>query len=166
MTIASAVSASGADPATVIPAATILIVDDEPFNRKLLETMLRPEGYATASVASGEEALAAIAVRPPDLILLDVMMPGMDGYEVARTLKANSATSNIPIILVTAHSDHIARLAGVNAGAEDFLTKPVGRVELWRRVRNLLSMKALGNPPQKHNQTPEQEVQDRVSTHD
>jgi CheY-like chemotaxis protein len=138
MTIACAISASASDPAMGTPAATILIVDDEPFNRKLLETMLRPEGYATVSVASGEEALACIAVRAPDLILLDVMMPGMDGYEVARTLKASSATSNIPIILVTAQSDHSARLAGLDAGAEDFLTKPVGRLELWLRVRNLL----------------------------
>ncbi len=166
MTIASAIGSSAADPAAVIPAATILIVDDEPFNRKLLETMLRPEGYATASVASGEEALAFIAMRPVDLILLDVMMPGMDGYEVARTLKASAATSNIPIILVTAHSDHSARLAGLDAGAEDFLTKPVGRIELWRRVRNLLRLKALGDPLQKHNQMPGQEVQECASTHD
>jgi CheY-like chemotaxis protein len=140
MTIASATTAS--DPSTTIPAATILIVDDEPFNRKLLETMLRPEGYSTACVASGEEALAAIAVRAPDLILLDVMMPGMDGYEVARTLKGRAATSDIPIILVTAHSDDSARLAGLDAGADDFLTKPVGRNELWLRVRNLLRLKA------------------------
>ena len=146
-----------------IASATILIVDDEPFNRKLLETMLQPEGYATVSVASGEEALACIAARPVDLILLDVMMPGMDGYEVARTLKASSATSNIPIILVTAQSDQSARLAGLDAGAEDFLTKPVGRVELWLRVRNLLRLKTLGDALQKHNQMLEQEVQRRVA---
>ncbi len=146
-----------------IASATILIVDDEPFNRKLLETMLQPEGYATVSVASGEEALACIAARPVDLILLDVMMPGMDGYEVARTLKASSATSNIPIILVTAQSDQSARLAGLDSGAEDFLTKPVGRVELWLRVRNLLRLKTLGDALQKHNQMLEQEVQRRVA---
>jgi CheY-like chemotaxis protein len=140
-----AINASALEPATALPAVTILIVDDEPLNRKLLETQLQPEGYVTVSVATGEEALASIAVRSPDLILLDVMMPGMDGYEVARTLKASPATSNIPIILVTGHSDHGARLAGLNAGAEDFLTKPVERAELWLRVRNLLRLKALGN---------------------
>ena len=127
------------------PPATILIVDDEFHNRRLLETLLQPEGYLTRSVASGQEALAAIAQRAPDLILLDIMMPGMDGYQVARTLKANSATSNIPIIMVTALADRGARLAGLNAGAEEFLTKPVDRAELWLRVRNLLRLKAFGD---------------------
>jgi PAS domain S-box-containing protein len=149
--------------AAVAPPATILIVDDEPYNRKLLETLLQPEGYATASVASGEEALAAIALRPPDLILLDIMMPGMDGYEVAHRLKASAATSNIPIILVTAQSDDSARLAGLDAGAEDFLTKPVGRTELWLRVRNLLRLKTLGDTLQQHKQRLEHEVQQRVA---
>ena len=100
-----------------IPAATILIVDDEIQNRKLLELLLRPDGYLTPTAASGAEALAAIAQRAPDLILLDIMMPVMDGYQVARLLKANPATSNIPIIMVTAHSDRDARLAGLDAGA-------------------------------------------------
>lgn len=122
-------------------AATILIVDDEIQNRKLLEVLLRPEGYVTLCAANGEEALASIAQRAPDLILLDIMMPGMDGYEVAGILKANPATSDIPIIMVTAQIDRSARLAGLNAGAEDFLTKPVDRAELWLRVRNLLRLK-------------------------
>ncbi len=126
-------------------AATILIVDDEIQNRRLLETLLQPEGYLTLSAASGEEALASIAQRAPDLILLDVMMPGMDGCQVASTLKANPATSNIPIIMVTAQIDRGARLAALNAGAEDFLTKPVDRAELWLRVRNLLRLKAFGD---------------------
>jgi len=123
-------------------AATILIVDDEIQNRKLFEVLLRPEGYRTQSVANGEEALASITQNAPDLILLDVMMPGMDGYHVASVLKANRVTANIPIIMVTAQLDSGSRLAGLNAGAEEFLTKPVDRDELWLRVRNLLRLKA------------------------
>lgn len=130
--------------------ATILIVDDEVLNRKLLEALLQPEGYATVSVNSGEEALALIALQPPDLILLDVRMPGMDGYQVATSLKANPATARIPIIMVTAQVDRAARVVGLDAGAEEFLTKPVDRAELWLRVRNLLRLKAasdlLANP--------------------
>ncbi|MFZ1546606.1 MAG: response regulator, partial [Candidatus Nitrotoga sp.] len=79
--------------------ATILIVEDEPKNRRLLEVMLKPEGYLTVTANNGEEALAMVAEKPPDLILLDVMMPGMNGFEVAAKLKANSATRNLPIII-------------------------------------------------------------------
>ena len=122
-------------------ASTILIVDDEIHNRKLLEVLLRPEGYRTRSAANGEEALASIAQLAPDLILLDIMMPGMNGYQVTSILKANPVTANIPIIMVTAQIEHSARLAGLDAGAEEFLTKPVNRPELWVRVRNLLRLK-------------------------
>jgi PAS domain S-box-containing protein len=94
------------------------------------------------TAGSGEEALAAVAERPPDLILLDIMMAGMDGYQVAARLKSDSATKNIPIIMVTALDDRNARMLGLNAGAEDFLTKPVDRAELSVRVRNLLRLKA------------------------
>jgi CheY-like chemotaxis protein len=129
--------------------ATILIVDDEQPNRKLLETLLRPEGYLTQSVASGEEALASIARNAPDLILLDIMMPGMDGYEVATRLKASPATAKIPIIMVTAHDGRGARVIGLESGAEEFLTKPVDRAELWLRVRNLLRLKTSADALQK-----------------
>jgi diguanylate cyclase (GGDEF)-like protein len=142
-------------------AATILIVDDEIQNRKLLEVLLRSEGYLTLSAASGEEALAAIAKRAPDLILLDVVMPGMDGYQVARMLKAGHATASIPIIMVTAQNDRDSRLAGLDAGAEEFLTKPVDRAELWLRVRNLLRLKALGDFFQNHSSILERQVQAR-----
>ncbi len=127
--------------ARTIPNPTILIVDDQVQNRTLLETLLQPEGYLTLSAASGEEALASVAQHAPDLILLDVMMPGMDGYQVAGRLKANPVTSDIPIIMVTVKDDRSDRLSGLNAGAEDFLTKPVDRAELWLRVRNLLRLK-------------------------
>jgi diguanylate cyclase (GGDEF)-like protein len=145
------------------PAATILIVDDEIQNRKLLETLLRPEGYLTRSAATGEEALASIAQRAPDLILLDILMPGMDGYQVASRLKASPVTSDIPIIMVTAKDDHSARLAGLDAGAEEFLTKPVDRTELWLRVRNLLRLKALGDFLKNHGSNLEQQVQARTA---
>jgi len=143
--------------------ASILIVDDEIQDRKLLEALLRPEGYLTFSAANGEEALASIAQHAPDLILLDIMMPGMDGYQVASLLKANPATANIPIIMLTALIDRSASLAGLNAGAEDFLTKPVDRAELWVRVRNLLRLKALADSLQNHSSILEQQVQARTA---
>ena len=122
------------------PAATILIVDDEPDNRKLLELLLQHEGYLTLSACNGKEALAIVAQRPPDLILLDVMMEGIDGYDVATAIKAQPANANIPIIMVTAHDGHGARVIGLNSGAEEVLTKPIDRAELSLRVRNLLRL--------------------------
>ncbi|CAN7329578.1 EAL domain-containing protein [Pseudoduganella sp. LjRoot289] len=145
-----------------ISSPTILIVDDEPQNRRLLAVLLRPEGYHTESAASGEEALSAIANSAPDLILLDIMMPGIDGYQVASILKGNPATANIPIIMVTAHGERGARLAGLEAGAEEFLTKPVDRTELWLRVRNLLRLKAFGDL-QEHSFVLEQQVAARTA---
>jgi two-component system, sensor histidine kinase and response regulator len=125
--------------------ARVLIVDDEPHNRQLLEVMLAPAGYLLQTAASGEEALAIVAQHPPDLILLDVMMPGMDGHEVTAAIKGNPATRNVPIIIVTALDEHQVRMRGLDAGAEDFLTKPVDRAELSARVRNLVRLKAYGD---------------------
>ncbi|MGY2409899.1 EAL domain-containing response regulator [Pseudomonas pergaminensis] len=125
--------------------ATLLIVDDEPQVRKLLETLLQHEGYQTLTAGSGEEALQLVAQRPPDLILLDIMMPGMDGYEVASQLKGDETTAGIPIIMLSALSESSARVSGLEAGAEEFISKPVERVELWLRVRNLLRLKARGD---------------------
>lgn len=135
--------------------ATILIVDDEVLNRKLLEALLQPEGYLTVSVASGEEALTRVAQQPPDLILLDIRMPGMDGYQVATTLKANPDTAHIPIIMVTAQVDRASRVVGLDAGAEEFLSKPVDRAELWLRVRNLLRLKAASDQLQSPGPNPQ-----------
>ncbi|MEC5213700.1 PAS domain S-box-containing protein [Polaromonas sp. CG_9.5] len=146
-----------------LPPATILIVDDEILNRKLLVALLRPEGYLTVCAASGEEALAAVAQQAPDLILLDIMMPGMDGYRVAAQLKADPVSSNIPIIMVTALSDRSARLAGLRAGAEEFLTKPVEQAELWLRVRNLLRLKEFGNFLRNHARILEEQLQARTA---
>jgi PleD family two-component response regulator len=117
----------------------ILIVDDDRPSRQLLEVMLMPEGFLLLTAASGEEALAIVAQQSPDLILLDAMMPRMDGYQVAARIKGNLATRNIPVIMVTGQDDHHA---GMLAGAEDFLTKPVDRADLCMRVKNLLRLKA------------------------
>ncbi|HEX9248968.1 MAG TPA: response regulator, partial [Gemmatimonadaceae bacterium] len=110
--------------------ARILLVDDKLQNRELLEIMLRPEGFVLLTAASGEEALVMVAEAPPDLILLDVMMPGMNGYEVVGKIKRDPVTKNIAIIMLTALDDRDARMLGLNAGAEDFLSKPVDRSEL------------------------------------
>ncbi len=147
----------------ISPAATILIVDDEIQNCRLLEALLKPEGYLTISVANGEEALATIAQHAPDLVLLDIMLPGMDGFQVARTLKGDSATSNIPIIMVTALDDRAARMTGLHAGAEEFLTKPFDRAELWLRVRNLLRLKEFNDFLQNHSAILETQVQARTA---
>ncbi|WP_455930642.1 EAL domain-containing response regulator [Pseudomonas fluorescens] len=148
--------------------ATLLIVDDEPQVRKLLETLLQHEGYQTLTASSGEEALQLVAQQPPDLILLDIMMPGMDGYEVASQLKGNAATANIPIIMLTALSESEARISGLETGAEEFLSKPVEHIELWLRVRNLLRLKAHGDQLKTHGQMLEQQLQNqtRETVHD
>jgi DNA-binding response OmpR family regulator len=116
----------------------ILIVDDERDNRELLELVLAWAGFLILTAASGEEALTTVAQQPPDLILLDVMMPGMTGYEVAAKIKGNIATKSIPVIMVSALTDRKARTLGLSAGAEDFLAKPLERAELVSRVRNCL----------------------------
>jgi PAS domain S-box-containing protein len=143
--------------------ARILIVDDERNNRQLLEVMLAPEGFLLEMAVSGEDALAAVAKQPPDLILLDMMMPGMDGCQVANTIKGDPATRNIPIIMVTAVDDRRVRMLGLSAGAEDFLTKPVDRPELCLRVRNLLRLKAYADYHDKYSQMLEGEVASRTA---
>ena len=122
------------------PRPRVLIVDDERRNRQLIEVMLGEEGYELTLAEGGEEALQAVARNRPDLILLDVMMPGMNGYEVAASLKVDPATRHIPIIILTALDDRNSRLHGLTSGAEEFLTKPVNRHELCLRVRNLLRL--------------------------
>ena len=145
------------------PASSILIVDDEERNRKLLQLLLRADGYHTEQAANAEEALAAIAQSTPDLILLDVMMPGMNGYELAAILKADPITLNIPIIMLTAHIDRSARLLGLKAGAEEFLTKPFEATELSLRVRNLLRLKVFSDFFRNHAVILEQQVQARTA---
>jgi PAS domain S-box-containing protein len=123
----------------------VLIVDDDHRSRQLLTTMLTSEGFVLQTAEGGEQAVAMVDREPPDLILLDVMMPGMNGYQVAAIIKESAATQNIPVIIITALDDRDAKVRGLQAGAEDFLTKPVDRSELCMRVRNLLRLKAYGD---------------------
>jgi CheY-like chemotaxis protein len=121
-------------------AATILIADDDAENRKLLELLLQQEGYLTLSASNGKEALAIVAQNPPDLILLDVSMEGIDGYEVAASIKSDPATSSIPVIMVTAHEGRGALVIALDSGAEAFMTKPIDMAALSLRIRNLLRL--------------------------
>ena len=126
-----------------MPAKTILIVDDTAHNVKMLVDLLSAKGYETITAASGKEGLDQIESRRPDLVLLDVMMPGMDGYEVCRRIRANPEYGILPVILVTALDPARERIKGLDAGADDFLTKPVNMAELSARVRSLLRIKDL-----------------------
>jgi DNA-binding response OmpR family regulator len=116
---------------------TVLIVDDEPFGRDSLEMLLLNQGYNLAFAADGAEALAKAAELIPDLILLDVMMPDMDGFEVCRRLRSDVVLADVPVVLVTALDDRDSRLQGIEAGADDFVTKPFDRAELRTRVNTI-----------------------------
>jgi response regulator RpfG family c-di-GMP phosphodiesterase len=120
----------------------ILVVDDEPFNVELMEAILAAQ-YDVISAYSGEEALEKLAVDPPDLILLDIMMPQMNGYEVCKVIREDEKTQFIPVIMVTALAERDDRIKGIEAGADDFLTKPVNKTELTTRVRSLIRVKQL-----------------------
>ncbi len=121
----------------------ILVVDDTPANVKLLVDVLQAKGYEATSVVNGEEALAKIAAEPPDLVLLDIMMPGLSGYEVCARLRADPATALLPVVLCTSLDPQQERVKGIEAGADDFITKPINRQELFARVKSLLRIKAL-----------------------
>src|SRR6266540_2339415 len=116
---------------------TILIVDDEPAGRQTLDALLSSHGYHLLFAGNGPDALAQAAAHPPDLILLDVMMPGMDGFEVCRRLRADPLLGEVPVIMLTALDDRESRLQGIEAGADDFISKPFDRVELRARVRTI-----------------------------
>lgn len=123
--------------------ATVLVVDDNPQNVKLLADLLTVRGYDVVRAMSGEQALRLIAERPPDLVLLDVIMPGLSGYDVCRFLRANAATEMLPVVMVTALDPAQERVKGLEAGADDFLPKPINSHELLVRVRSLLRIKFL-----------------------
>ena len=123
--------------------AQILVVDDVPANIKLLEAKLSSEYYDVVTAKDGPEAIELTKKRKPDLVLLDVMMPGMDGFEVCRKLKEDAEVSHIPIVMVTALSEKSDRLKGLEAGADDFITKPLNDMALFSRVRSLVRIKTL-----------------------
>ncbi|MFT4180032.1 MAG: response regulator [Thermomonas sp.] len=119
----------------------ILIVDDQRDIAGMMSDLLSDAGYATRTADNGQEALAAVQADPPDLLLLDVHMPELDGFEVATILKSDPTTATIPIIMVSAEEGRGARLIGLESGAEDFLSKPVDPAELLAKIRNLLLLR-------------------------
>lgn len=123
--------------------ARILIVDDTPLNVKLLAAKLAHDYYIISTAENGVEALQKVAEEKPDLILLDVMMPEMDGFETCKRLKADPETSDIPVVIITALSDVADRVRGLAAGADDFLGKPINDMALMARIRSLLRVKTL-----------------------
>src|SRR6058998_2300028 len=141
----------------------ILVVDDVPVNVKLLADLLAGKGYAVVTAASGAEALEQIEKEQPGLVLLDVMMPGMSGYDVCRKIRQNPATSMLPVIMVTALDPTQERVKGIDAGADDFLTKPINQPELLARVRSLLRVKQLWDELAELNRTLEERVQSQVA---
>jgi class 3 adenylate cyclase/CheY-like chemotaxis protein len=120
--------------------AVILVVDDLPQNVKLMDAVLTPRGFVVHTATSGEEALEWLSTQVPDLVLLDILMPGIDGYETCRQIRANAATSFLPVVMVTA-SGQEQKLRAIEAGADDFVTKPFEQAELLARVRSLVRVK-------------------------
>jgi len=159
-----------------IPAAAaksserILVVDDTAANVKLLDDLLAFQGYEIETASSGDEALAAIHRRMPDLVLLDVLMPGMSGYDVCRAIRAEPAIAMLPVVMVTTLDDRDERVRGIESGADDFLSRPVNPPELLARVRSLLRIRRLHETVQRQkeqllawNRTLEARVAEEVS---
>jgi putative two-component system response regulator len=120
---------------------TVLVVDDIAGNARLLESLLAPDGHTVRTAGDGAEALHVVRAERPDLVLMDVMMPRVDGFEACRAIKEDPATRLIPVVLVTALNDTASRLRGIDAGADDFVSKPFNAPELRARVRSLLRIK-------------------------
>jgi two-component system alkaline phosphatase synthesis response regulator PhoP len=122
---------------------TVLIVDDNAANVELIQAYLAGTGWAVQTARSGAEAVAKAAACPPDVVLLDLMMPGMSGYDVCRRLKTDAQTGDVPVIVVTALTEVEAVEKAIDAGADDFLSKPVNRLELITRVKSSMSVRHL-----------------------
>src|SRR4030042_661111 len=136
----------------------ILVVDDQPQNIELLEAYLVPQGYEIVKAANGEEALGKLSDHQIDLILLDVIMPGMDGFEVTRRVRQDNTHRLLPIILVTVLWEREDRVKGIEAGCDDFISKPVDKMELLARVRSLLKVKAYNDLMSSYREELESEV--------
>ena len=143
--------------------ARILVVDDTPANVKLLVDLLAAKGYRPVAAASGEEALARIAEQVPDLVLLDIMMPGLSGYDVCRRIRDDPATALLPVVLCTSLDPKQERIHGIEAGADDFIPKPINQQELFARVKSLLRIKALQDEVKAWNDRLEQRVQEQLA---
>ncbi|HUF12542.1 MAG TPA: response regulator [Longimicrobiales bacterium] len=120
----------------------ILVVDDDPNSREIVQTFLESRGYSVVTVPTGESALAAVQEETPDLILLDVMMPGMDGWEVARTLKDHADYAGIRVVMMTARSDFSDKQKGLQAGADDYIVKPIQLEDLGKTVKRNLEVRS------------------------
>jgi putative two-component system response regulator len=142
--------------------AKIMVVDDEFLNRKLIQAMLKPQGYEVVLAEDGADCLAKAEEDPPDLILMDIMMPKMNGFEVVATLRAKLSLTVIPVVMVTALQDINDRVKALEVGADDFLTKPVDRMELRARVRSLLKVKAYNDHMANYRRELEREVAART----
>jgi class 3 adenylate cyclase len=129
--------------------AKILVVDDTPQNVKLLSDLLASRKYVVVTAVNGSDGIAQVAAHKPDLVLLDVMMPDMTGYDVCRVLRAETVTALLPIVLCTSLDPHTERVKGMEAGADDFLSKPINQSELFARVRSLLRIKRLHDQTQR-----------------
>jgi len=140
----------------------VLVVDDSDVNLRLISILLKNNGFHYELARNGIEAIEKTKESLPDLILLDVMMPEMDGYETCRRLKADPNTQNIPIVMVTALSDKDSKIEGLKAGANDFITKPFDSTELMLRTKNLLKVREFENLLQKHNELLGDEVKKKT----
>jgi len=152
----------------VKPDPLVLVVDDLPQNVRLLEAVLSPKGFRVATASSGDEALSVLAREDPDLVLLDILMPGMDGYEVCRLIRQDPKTAFLPVIMITASGEE-QKIRAIEAGADDFVNKPFNQAELLARVRSLVRVKQYHDTIEhqaaelaRWNRELEQRVQDQI----